>query len=240
VGQINIANSIGRDALVATESVRSPQKVRWVDEKGRQASSVRIVKATIDRSIEALKSEYGELSAVAQALVESDPEIDLESTGRFMRDTSRIYIDQDRRIFDKVQFWVIVRNPDGSTRERRPRKLADPNIAGELPLRWSGVYIAKEEACRKFVFSSKIQLHHINGLTYDFLYGMARELEEKNCLMLEGAGPKSNQPLILRRGSTPYRGFLEGRTQGDKYCLILHFSNMELKAPVASSQEAEA
>jgi hypothetical protein len=85
-----------------------------------------------------------------------------------------------------------------------------------------------------------MQLHHINGLTYDFLYGMARELEGKNCLMLVGAGPKSNQPLILRRGSTPYRGFLEGRTQGDKYCLILHFSNMELKAPVASSQEAEA
>jgi hypothetical protein len=83
-----------------------------------------------------------------------------------------------------------------------------------------------------------VQLHHINGLTYDFLFGMAKELEAKNALMLLGAGPKSNQPLILRRGSTPYRGFLEGRTQGDKYCLILHFSNLELKAPTAASEEA--
>ena len=51
--------------------------------------------------------------------------------------------------------------------------------------------------------------------------------------MLLGAGPKSNQPLIFRRGGTPYRGFLEGRTQGDKYCLLLHYSNIELKAPAA-------
>ena len=56
-------------------------------------------------------------------------------------------------------------------------------------------------------------------------------------VMLLGAGPKSNQPLILRRGSTPYRGFLEGRTQGDKYCLILHFSNLELKAPEEAANE---
>jgi len=48
---------------------------------------------------------------------------------------------------------------------------------------------------------------------------------------LVGAGPKSNQPLILRRGSVPYRGFLEGRTKGDEYALVLHLSNMELKAP---------
>ena len=76
-----------------------------------------------------------------------------------------------------------------------------------------------------------MQLSHINGLTYDFLYGMARDLENKNSLMLVGAGPKNNQPLILRRGGSPYRGFLEGRTEGDKYCLILHLSNMELKKP---------
>jgi hypothetical protein len=240
VGQINIANSAGRDAIVTTESVRSPQKVRWVDQKGRQANSARFVKATIDRGIEALKVQHGDLGGVAQALVAGDPEIDMETTGRLLRETSRIYVDQNRQIVHKVEFWEIVRNPDGSVRERRPRKLADPNIAGELPLRWSGVYINKEEACRKFVFASKMQLHHVNGLTYDFLYAMAKELEEKNSLMLIGAGPKSNQPLILRRGSTPYRGFLEGRTQGDKYCLILHFSNMELKAPAVSKEEAEA
>ena len=76
-----------------------------------------------------------------------------------------------------------------------------------------------------------MQLMHINGLTYDFLYGMAKDLEEKQSMMLLGGGVKANQPLILRRGSSPYRGFLEGRTKGDKYCLLLHLSNLELKSP---------
>jgi hypothetical protein len=238
VGAINIANSAGRDAVVTTESVRSALKVRWVDEQGRQAANVRVVKAAVDRGIDALKENHGTLADVAKAIVDGDPEIDQETTGRFLGETSRVYIDPDRKVVHNVEFWEIVRNPDGSTRERRPRKMPDPNLAGELPLKWSGVYIDKAEACRKFVFSGKVQLHHINGLTYDFLYGMAQELEAKNALMLIGAGPKSNQPLILRRGSTPYRGFLEGRTQGDKYCLVLHFSNMELKAPAPTTEEA--
>jgi hypothetical protein len=237
VGAINIANSAGRDAVVTTESVRSPMRVRWVDRQGRQAESVRVVKAPIDHGIERLQKSHGELADVSRALVEGDPEIDLENTGRLLKNTSRVYVDQEQEIVHKVEFFEIVHNPDGSVRQRRPRRRLDPNIAGEVPLRWSGVYIDKAEACRKFVFAGKVQLHHINGLTYDFLYGMAKELEERNSLMLIGAGPKSNQPLILRRGSRPYRGFLEGRTDGEKYCLLLHFSDMELKAPEESPQE---
>ena len=69
---------------------------------------------------------------------------------------------------------------------------------------------------------------------------MAKQLEEANSLMVLGAGPKSNQPLILRRGGTPYRGFLEGRTRGDQYRLVLHFSNLELKALPQEPEEVEA
>lgn len=237
MGEINICNSADRDAVVMTASVRSSQRVRWLDGHDRQAQSVRIVKAPIDRGIETLK-QIGDLPAVASALVEGDPEIDFEQTGRFLRDTSRVYVDGDRQIVRKVQFWEIVRNPDGSERERRPRQLQEPNLAGETPIKWSGKYIDKEEACRKFVFSGKVQLHHVNGLTHDFLFGMAKELEDRNSLLLIGAGPKSNQPLILRRGGSPYRGFLEGRTQGDKYALILHFSNLELKGPARDRGDA--
>ena len=99
--------------------------------------------------------------------------------------------------------------------------------------------MAQLKAIKKFVFSGKAQIQHINGLTYDFLFAMAKELEKRDSLMLLGAGPKSNQPLVLRRGGTPYRGFLEGRTDGEKYCLLLHFSNLELKIPKPES-EAES
>lgn len=235
MGEINICNSAGRDAIVATQSVRSSLRVRWLDPLGRQVRTVRLLKAPVTLGIEALKERYGELSKIGQAIIEGDPEVDPELTGRFLRETSRVYIDEQRRIVHKVREWEVVRNPDGSQRERRPRQILPCNVGPETPLRWSGVFVKKEEACRKFVFSGKLQLIHVNGLTYDFLYGMARELEAKDSLMLLGGGPKSNQPLILRRGGVPYRGFLEGRTQGDKYCLLLHFSNLELRAPAEPS-----
>lgn len=231
MAEINIANAAGRDAVVVTSSMRSARKIRWLDHRGRQAQTIRLLKASIDRDAEALAEAYGSIAAVAPALVDGDPEIDFEQTGRALKDTSRVYIDARRQVVHRVSFWEIVHNPDGSVRDRRPRNQADPNLTGETPLKWSGRYVKKDEAVRKFVFSGKVQLRHVNGLTYDFLYGMAKELEAKNSLLALGAGPKGNQPLILRRGGSPYRGFLEGRTQGDRYALILHFTNLELKTP---------
>jgi hypothetical protein len=49
--------------------------------------------------------------------------------------------------------------------------------------------------------------------------------------MLVGAGKGGKDPLVFRRGSVPYRGFLEGRVQGDRYTLLLHLSNAERKRP---------
>jgi len=236
MGTINICNSAGRDAVVSTDSVGSRLVVRWLDGEGRQAHAARILKSTVDQDLDALMEQVGELSQVSTALIEGDPEVNTEMVGSLLKDTSRVYIDTDRKIVHKVQQFEIIRNPDGSERERRPRVVQHANVTDDLPLKWSGILIKKDEACRKFVFSTKLQIHHINGLTYDFLFGMAKELEEQESLMLLGAGPKSNQPLILRRGSTPHRGFLEGRTQGDKYCLILHLSNLELKAPAANTE----
>ncbi len=244
--EINISNSSGRDAVIATSSVASRKQIRWVDVQSRQANSVRFIKSTVDHELDSLVAKSGDLAAVANALISGDPEIDFDNAGRLLRDTARVYVGKNRQIVHNVRFWEVIRNADGSVRERRPRKLADTNLAGELPLRWSGVFIPREQAIRKFVFSGKMQLQHINGLTYDFLFAMAKELQDRNALMLLGAGPKSNQPLILRRGGTPYRGFLEGRVQEDKYYLVLHFSNLELKLPKVadvepkSDQESEA
>jgi hypothetical protein len=231
MGTINFANSRNRDAVVNTEGVRALLKVRLLDEKGRQAMSARVLRATADRDLEALVKRAGGLDGVAKLLVAEDVEIDIETYGAVLRDTSRVYVDPDGRIVHKVQEWEIVRNPDGTEKERRPRKTPAPNVSTEIPLKWSGRLVKKSEVFNKYVFVGKQQIVHINGLTYDFLYEMAKELESKESLMRLGGGPKSNLPLVFQRGGTPYRGFLEGRTQGDKYCLILHLSNLELKAP---------
>jgi hypothetical protein len=49
-------------------------------------------------------------------------------------------------------------------------------------------------------------------------------------MMLVGAGAKGIGPLVMQTGGTPYRAFLEGRTQGDSYALILRLTNLELKS----------
>lgn len=229
--EINICNSSDRDATVTIETVATPQRVRWVDANGRQASSVRVLKASLDHDLEALLQQNKTIDNVGQALIDGDPEIDIESVGTFLTTTSRVYVDSDRNLVHRINSFEIIKNPDGSERERRPREVAPQNVSGDIPLRWSGVFIKRAEAVRKFIFANKLQLMHINGLTYDFLFGIAKELEEKDSLLLLGAGPKNNQPLILRRGSIPYRGFLEGRTRGEKYVLLLHLSNLEMKSP---------
>jgi hypothetical protein len=239
VGSINITNAKGRNAVVGTQTVHKPLRVRWLDAEGRQAQSARIVKGDITRDTAALAAKAGGLDKVSQSLVDGDPELDLEMYGSFLRETSRVYVDVDGKIVHRVQQIEVVRNPDGTERERRPRKIQTANVADETPIKWTGKLMKKSEAYNRFVFSGKRQIAHVNGLTYDFLYGMAKELEEAQSFMLVGAGPKGNMPLILTRGGQPYRGFLEGRTQGDKYCLMLHLSNMELKAAPKGPQEGE-
>jgi len=234
--EISLSNNKARDAEVVAESVRMRALVRWLDPGDRQATTARILKGTLGHGYDALLKKAGSPEAVAQELIDGDPEIDLESAGTFMRDTKRVYINSDGQVVYSVTEIEIVRNPDGSEKLRREAKVNLPNVNVEKqPLLWSGKFLSKQEVAAKFVIGSKLQVMHVNGLTYDFLLGIARELEQKNSLMLVGAGPKANQPLILRRGSLPYRGFLEGRTRGDEYCLLLHLSNLELKAPPAAA-----
>jgi hypothetical protein len=229
--EISIANSQGRDAQVVAESVRMSVKIRWVDDSNRQVGSSRILKGTIDRDFESLLAQAGSIDKIADTLIAGDPELDLEAAGSFMRETSRVYYNTDRKTVFGVTQMEIIRNPDGSEKTRRPKKPHVPNVGPEQPLMWSGKFLPKKDVYNKFVMVGKMQLHHINGLTYDFLFNIAKELEKKDSLLLMGGGPKANQPIVLRRGSVPYRGFLEGRTKGDEYALILHLSNLELKAP---------
>ena len=230
--EINLCNSAGRDAVVNMESVVEPLQVRWIDPEGRQAQNIRFLKSTLNQDVEALEAAATESGKeVSDLLVETDIDVDLEVAGSYLMNTSRVYINQQNSIVHKAIQYEVIKNPDGSVREERLAQRSDQNVSGEVPLGWSGIFMKKSEAVKKFVFANKLQLTHINGLTYDFLFAIAKDLEQRDSLMLMGGGPKCNEPLILRRGSLPYRGFLEGRTRGESYLLLLHLSNLELKFP---------
>jgi len=226
---INLADKRRRDAVVKAESVGVDEPVRYLGPKGGQTYTRRILKCTTEHEHESLAEAFGDAESIAKALIENDPEVDIERFGQFLWNTSKVYVSPDEELVFRVAQTEIVRNPHGKLITKRNREREEPNVDSEIPLRWTGNLVPKQEAIRRYVFTQKLQVVHINGLTYDFLYAMAEELAQANSMLLLGAGEDGKQPLIFRRGSIPYRAFLEGRIDGDKYVLLLHLSNMELK-----------
>lgn len=227
---INIRNPKGRDAVVAFEAVGPKRDVVFSDAKGKPVHTQRLLKSDVEHDLPTLTKKRKTPSALAKALIKEDPEIDLEKVGMFLTDTSRVYVSK-KGIIHLVEEFEVISNPDGSLRERRKREKTPQNINTDIPLRWTGRFIKKEEAVHKFIFTNKRQLIHINGLTYDFLYEMAKELHERDSLLLIRGGEKGDEPIVMNRGGKPYNAFLEGRVEKDAYCLILQLSNMELKRP---------
>jgi len=227
---INITNPKNRDAVVATEGLMPKREFRYVDDKGDPVQTQKVLKSDVTHDLPELLKKRKKLEKVAKDLIKDDPEIDIESFGMFLTDMSRVYVTK-KGIIHLVEEIEVIYNPDGTVRERRPRKKEQQNMNSEFPMRWTGKFIKKEEAAHRFVFTNKKQLVHINGLTFDFLYDMAKELQKKNALLLLRGGEKGNEPLVMNRGGKPYNAFLEGRVKGDAYCLVLHLSNMELKKP---------
>jgi hypothetical protein len=168
-------------------------------------------------------------SKLAEELISNDPETDLELTGKFIEDVSRVYINVDEKPVFSVKKTEKIFSPSAELKEEREPKYNDSNITGESIVNWTGKLMPKDKIYNKLVFHKKYQLKHINGLTYDFLYDMAKQLADKDSLMMMGAGQSGKEPLVMSDGGKPYRAFLEGRIKGKKYCLILHLTDQELK-----------
>jgi hypothetical protein len=232
---INIANTARRDAQVGFVPPTPAARAVMSLPDGTRPTSIRFIKTVT--STDTLLREHGDLEALGAALVASDPEIDIETVGKLITAPLRMYVTADGQIAYRVRMEQVVYNPDGTERERRELSRNPSNISGETPISPSRRTIAKAEAVRRFVFSRHYQLTHTNGLTFDFLYQMADELQRDGVLRLVGSGPQGTGPLVLTAGGDPYRGFLEGRTDGQRYSLILHLSNLELK-PLPTGETA--
>lgn len=228
---ISISDGKKRDAHVAFESPRRIPGPRMVGPSGMPVRLERLVRATEETSHDALLRQFGTPDAVARALVEGDPEIPLRVVGRKLGDATRVYLRKDGTMLSALRVLQVVKGPDGAERARQDFVDVEATVAEDLaPLPWSGKLLPIADTVRKLAFGRKIQIRHVSGLTYEFLYEMARTLAEANKLLVVGAGPKGQQPLIFTTNGAPYRGFLEGRVDGDAYKLVLHLSNLELKS----------
>jgi hypothetical protein len=227
--QINLADNKGRNAEVIFKSFTKKPLVKTVTPKGEATQTVRVLKSVAENSYEYLLKLNGGDEAVAQSLITTDPEFDVSMTGLFVAETSKVYINSDLKPVFRIQKTEAVYLPDGSLKEERTPKETIANILAEHPIKRAGKLLLKKDVYNKFVFSKKYQLTHINGLTFDFLYEMAKELQDNDAMVMLAGGAKGNEPLVFQDGGKTYRAFLEGRIKDGKYLLLLHLSNLELK-----------
>ena len=237
--RMHVSNADQRNAVIVARSPRvEPGPMLGKD--GKPAEFRRFIAAGAGRLDEDLRAELGE--DYAQAIIDSDPEIDTEIVGRFIEGTqSMLMSSAGEPLFSAPHIVEITYGPDGSETDRREPVEVGATVNDAVPLSWTGRKMPKSEVVRKFAFRRSMQLQHVDGVTFDFLYAMAKELADEDVMVLLGAGVSGKEPIVLQVNGSPYRGFLEGRIDGDQYLLLLHLSNMELKKPeVAATAEEQA
>ena len=235
--RIHLANSGGRDATVLAVS-SSPVSPPAPAKDGVAVAFRRYVAAGESLLDADLQARFD--GAYDKQLVDGDPEIDLEAVGRLIDSTQSVLIGSTGDpLFCAPEIVEVTLSASGEETDRRTPADTPSNVNDATPMTWTGRLIPKAEMVRKFVVRRTLQVRHVDGVTFDFLIAMARDLVDKDSVVLIGAGEGGKGPLILQLNGSPYRGFLEGRVDGDRYQLLLHLSNMELKRP-ADRQSANA
>jgi hypothetical protein len=184
------------------------------------------------------------MEALPDLLKKGDPEIDIEDAGKNLTSTTRIAVDKDLKPIYTFKEWDVMTRPDG-TQQERPHTSIHPNADETIPVKITDKLVDPVEIATKFVISRSFFLSHTDGVSYKFLFDIAKNLAVAGKFArLQPYDPVSKKPapLVLREGAKPLPGvFLEGRVRGEEYCLILHLSGQELKIPepAAGTEEAE-
>jgi hypothetical protein len=225
---LHLSDADNRNSRVRFAAVRPPAPpVRVAN--GAPVVFRRYLAAAEGTSHDDLRQRFSE--DYANALIEGDPEIDVEQVGRPIGRTNVVYLDGSGSVLRAAPNVVeLLMNPDGSERERRAPVDVPANVLDDAaPVRFGKVRMKRAEAARRFAFGRTVQLLHVDGVTYDYLHAMAKSLDEADEVVVLGGGSKGREPLVFQLNGLPWRGFLEGRVDGPRYQLLLRLSNLELK-----------
>ncbi len=231
--RIHLSNPTNRDATVLAVSVRPPEGPT-PSKAGRPVTFRRYVAAGEGLTDADLQARFD--GAYDKQLVDGDPEVDLEAVGRIIDATQSVLLGSSGDpLYCAPEVVEVTYSPAGEEIERRAPVDVVANVNDVAPVRWTGRVMAKTDMVRRFAVRRTLQLRHVDGVTFDFLFAMAAELAEKESVVLLGSGEDGKGPLVFQLNGSPYRGFLEGRVDGERFMLLLHLSNMELKRPAKLS-----
>jgi hypothetical protein len=239
--KIHVTDDRKRDAEIEFSAPKRAAGYGWLTPDRRKVATARLIKAPEGRNWDSILATHGgDVEKAAEALVAGDPEIDYETVGRAVGEADRVWVRHDGSVLYSARILEVVTDAAGEERSRNEFEDVEATVGEESVLPWSGRMFDVDTVVRRFVLNRKVQLRHINGLTFDFLLEIAKTLAESGKMLFVGTGSKGAGPLIFQRNGTPYRGFLEGRVDGDGgFLLVLHLSNMELK-PLAKAEGGAA
>jgi hypothetical protein len=226
---IRLTDNKKRDARVQYISPRKRKAGSYRSSKGEEIKSYRFINDTDSYNPQNLLALHEDMEALAEQLIKDDPEIDLEKAGRMIDYASQVWIAEDGKVLYSAKMIEIVYTPEGDVKSTEDFEDQEPTVMEDIALPWTGKLLPISAVLNKFVLLRKLQICHLDGLTFDFLYGMAKDLQEEKSMLFLGGGPTGKDPLIFQRNGTPLRGFLEGRVKDGSYLLVLHLSNLELK-----------
>ena len=228
------------DTVIEITPTHKPEKRYYRAKDGKKATHIRsIIFDAQYRPDQLLK-----INDLFDRLRKEDPEIDIETAGKRLTRTNRIIVSSDLKPIYTYKEWDVIIRPDG-TRQERPHAALHPNADEDIPVKITDKLIDPIEIATKYVISRSFFLSHTDGVSYKFLYEIAKKLANAGKFArLQPYDPitKKPAPLVLQERAKPFPGvFLEGRIRGEEYCLILHLSAQELRVPerFISSEEGE-
>jgi len=226
--EIHLANQKNRDASVKFISLtREPEPTFQYNKKSIKNARLLInnEETNDDKLVEKYKKN------LAEKIINEDVDIDINFAGKFIGDIDQIYFNSKSEIlYHPPKIMEVLFNNKGEEIKKQDPKEITSNVRDDSPpIKWTGKFFKREEVLKKFVINKSIQLRHIDGLTYEFLFEMAKTLDDQKSLILLGGGSTGKDPLIFQSNGSSYRGFLDGRIKGKEYKLILRLSNLELR-----------
>ena len=169
---------------------------------------------------------------ITDELKNKDEEIDPELLGKRLTRTTRVAVDKEYQPVYNYKLYDVIILPDGEIRER-PHVNTIGNINKPTPVMITEELVDPKELALNYVFRLSYQIVHNSGVTYSFLYDLAKRLDSSGKLarvIAFNPETKKPEPLILVDGGRKFpRAFLQGKIKGASYSLTIHLSDQELK-----------
>lgn len=226
------------DAIVNVATTHRSQKRYYNSTEGKKVRSTRALVYDRKHASEKILNQ----EKVADNLKNKDEEIDLENAGRRISRTAQVVVNENLEPEYNYKIVDILEKPTGE-RIERSHLTPQSNVNESIPLRITKKLFEPLDLIRNYIFRKSYFITHDDAITYKFLYQIAKKLHEKKAMARVQAYDQETKkiaPLILYNGGTQFpAAFLEGRIDGETYCLILHLSDREFKIPGEQNEADE-